>query len=228
MIRQTETTSIVWWLVLPLGFFIFTTCMQLFLPDSVAQGLLTEGGPIELLQALIVFLAFLVAAWTLPLAIKSGNRLIKIWIILAAIGTFYITGEELSWGQHFFLWSTPESWMAINDHHETNLHNTTSWLDQKPRTLLEIGMLVGGLLLPLYRARRSDARVERFAFILPPDFLWLTAACLWLSKLFKDLDGIVHVATLIRTSETNEVYIYYFMLIYLLALRLRLQRWPRS
>src|SRR3546814_4167282 len=54
-----------------------------------------------------------------------------------------MAGEEASWGQHYAGWLTPDNWQALNDQGETNLHNTSSWLDQKPRTLLEIGVIVG-------------------------------------------------------------------------------------
>lgn len=221
-----EKTSIMWWLVLPLTFFIFSAVTQIWVHDSTVNGLLMEGGPIELLQAFIIFLAFVAAVFTLPAAIARKNKFITAWAMLALIGTFYITGEEISWGQHIFEWQTPESWMTVNDHHETNLHNTSSWLDQKPRTLIEIGMLVGGILIPVYRSRKSSPFLDKYAMVLPPDYLWLTAVCLWITKIIKDIDGHFHFMSLTRTSEVNEIYMYYFMLIYLLAFRLRMKRWP--
>src|SRR3546814_4054045 len=79
-----------------------------------------------------------------------------------------MAGEEASWGQHYAGWLTPENWQALNDQGETNLHNTSSWLDQKPRTLLEIGVIVGGILIPLLALRRPALREGRFALFLPP------------------------------------------------------------
>src|SRR3546814_9825984 len=73
---------------------------------------------------------------------------------------------EASWGQHYAGWLTPENWQALNDQGETNLHNTSSWLDQKPRTLLEIGVIVGGILIPMLALRRPALREGRFAIFL--------------------------------------------------------------
>lgn len=42
---------------------------------------------------------------------------------LAGFAAFLIAGEELSWGQWIFHWSTPESIAAVNLQQETNLHN---------------------------------------------------------------------------------------------------------
>src|SRR3546814_19755347 len=79
-----------------------------------------------------------------------------------------MAGEEASWGRHYAGWLTPEGWQAINDQGETNLHDTSSWLDQKPRTLLEIGVIVGGIIVPLLALRRTAIREGRFALLLPP------------------------------------------------------------
>src|SRR3546814_16819658 len=84
------------------------------------------------------------------------------------LGSVYMAGEEASWGQHYAGWLTPEGWQAINDQGETNLHNTSSWLDQKPRTLLAIGVLVAGIIVPLPVRRRPANREGRFALLLPP------------------------------------------------------------
>ncbi len=44
--------------------------------------------------------------------------------LIGALGSLYIAGEEMSWGQHFFHWNTPEYWAEVNRQQETNLHNT--------------------------------------------------------------------------------------------------------
>jgi hypothetical protein len=97
------------------------------------------------------------------------------WLVLAALCCLYVTGEETSWGQHLFGWSTPEEWAAVNDQNETNLHNTSAWFDQKPRLLLGIAIGVGGIGVPLLALRRPAIRRGRFAIVLPP-FVTLPAA----------------------------------------------------
>lgn len=44
-------------------------------------------------------------------------------LVLAGLAAFIIAGEELSWGQWIFHWSTPEPIAAVNLQQETNLHN---------------------------------------------------------------------------------------------------------
>ena len=213
--------SPIWWAVLPLSFFIVSSGMELFADDTLLEGLLIENGAVEILQTIIIALAFITTAFTLPVAIRTKNNFLIGWTLCATIGCFYITGEEISWGQHIFFWSTPENWMVLNDHHETNIHNTTSWLDQKPRTLLEIGILAGNIIIPLWQKIGAAEWLSRFEIILPPVNLWLVATALWITKLSKDLAGVFDI-NLIRTSELNEVYIYYFILIYMIVFRKRL------
>lgn len=228
MTRILEKTSIVWWLVIPVAMFSFFGTVQFFEDRRLVEGLLGESAPVEIAQATIMAFAFLASVTMLPSAFKTHNKFIIGLSMFTTLGAFYVTGEEISWGQHFFLWQTPNDWMAINDHHETNLHNTSSWLDEKPKVLLEIGMLVGTILLPVYRKYRTNAFVEKYAIVIPPEYLWVTATALWSTKIFKALDNHFHWFNLYRTSEINEIYIYYFLLIYILALKLRIKRLPTS
>ena len=51
------------------------------------------------------------------------------------------------------------SWKELNDQAETNLHNVHALFDQVPRALLTLGILVGAVVLPLYRHFR-DIRLD--------------------------------------------------------------------
>ncbi len=68
--------------------------------------------------------------------------------IIAALSSLYIAGEEMSWGQHFFHWNTPDYWAEVNRQQETNLHNTYAVFEKYPRAILEIGVLIGGIAHP--------------------------------------------------------------------------------
>ncbi len=85
----------------------------------------------------------------------------KAWLICWLLGSFYFAGEEVSWGQWWFGWDTPEFWEELNYQQETNLHNTSSWLNQKPRAMVEIYLILGGLLLPLYRWRTGKTLFDK-------------------------------------------------------------------
>src|SRR5690606_13691057 len=111
-------------------------------------------------------------AVALSLLFRARRPALVAWLALAALGCFYVAGEEISWGQHFLQWSTPEYWSALNDQQETNLHNVSSWLDQKPRALLEAGVVLGGIVAPALRALRPGLLRGL------PDLLAPTAAAL--------------------------------------------------
>lgn len=56
------------------------------------------------------------------LAIR-GPMLGRLVYAAGALGCFFIAGEEMSWGQWLFHWSTPTDLYAGNLQNETNLHN---------------------------------------------------------------------------------------------------------
>jgi hypothetical protein len=92
------------------------------------------------------------------------------WMVIMALGCLYFGGEEASWGQHYFGWSTPEAWAEINEQQETNFHNLGGILDQAPRLVLSIGVLVGGVILPLWlrgKGRKSALLRHPMAWVLP-------------------------------------------------------------
>lgn len=94
-----------------------------------------EDGLAEYLTALCYFLAALVLirafvrSMGAPHTFLGFNLRQNVWLLLLAAFLLFCTGEELSWGQRIFGWSTPEEWSQINGHNETNLHNI---LDSMP------------------------------------------------------------------------------------------------
>jgi len=161
------------------------------------------------------------------MASKLPTARIRVWVLLTTLGCVYFAGEELSWGQHLFGWDTPEYLEAVNDQEETNLHNISSWFDQKPRLLLEIWVLVGGVIWPLVaRGKRSPGAVEK-----EPYWFWPTievfptailAILVRLPERIKSLFGIEQLPLELRFSEPQEYYFALFLLIYLASIRKRL------
>ncbi len=82
-----------------------------------------EDGICETLQvaffALALFEAF--RAWRRLAA--AGRRIDASLYLVAIAGFVFLIGEEVSWGQRFLGWSTPEELAALNRQGETNLHN---------------------------------------------------------------------------------------------------------
>ncbi len=216
-----------WWLWLPLACLLFLSVSSLLAPAWYEVWVNREDHGIELAQLVCITLALLVALAGLPLAWRRAPRWAFAWLLLAALCCLYVAGEEMSWGQHFFGWATPPEWARINDQNETNLHNTSSWFDQKPRFLLGLAVGLGGIGVPLLALRRPDLRQGRLALILPPLIglplagIAMLVGAVWL---FDNLRG--RGSFFVRPSEVQELYFYAFVLLYLVVLRRRLAALP--
>ncbi len=204
--------------------------VKLFAPalyDSFIEG---ELGLTELATPLVALIGVWVGVRTVLLARRRVPALFTLWLIGTTLGCFYFAGEELSWGQQLFKWNTPAEIAALNDQHETNLHNMSSWFDQKPRLLLELWVLVGGIVMPL---RELLGKRRRPLAGTLQDWLWpgieclptaLLAIAIKLPERYKKLMGIESLPFEIRWSEPQEYYFALFLLIYLLAVRARLRQ----
>lgn len=214
-----------WWLWGPVLVILIQVAIEAFLPQELLSALLSEHGPHEMLQFFCAAAAFFIAASTLFLFSAAQKPWLTVWIILAAAGSLYIAGEELSWGQQVFQWTTPDYWHGINDQGETNLHNTSSWLDQKPRLILEISVVIGGLIIPAILKFRPALLPRRFALIYPPAILGVTAAIMLLVKITDKIDEALPGRNLMeRPSEVAELFLFYFLALYLVVLRLRIKQ----
>mgnify|MGYP003385924900 CR=1 FL=1 len=178
-----------------------------------------EDGPIENIQALITFAAFCLGVSLLRIKNPAWVR------AFFAIGTFaalYITLEEIRYGQGLFGWGTPEFWAMVNDQNETNLHNTSSWFDQKPRLLLEIGVVVGGIVIPAIKKWAPQRLPEKFSIVYPTSALTLTACFAIGGHLYSSVLGTMGRQDLFvfdRNSEMEEVFLYWFIFLYFLFKR---------
>lgn len=210
-----------WTLWLPLLILLFQFGLEITFSSSDLAHLMSEEGPVEMLQWLIIVGAFFVAAATMLRINPKHNKGIFVWLLIAALACLYVAGEEISWGQHFLNWSTPEYWRAVNDQHETNLHNTSSWLDQKPRLILLLGIVVGGIVFPLLQKYKPGLLPERFAVIYPPMALLPVALLVIGPPLVQDVTELFGIGLFERVSEVQELYMFYFVLLYLIVLRRR-------
>lgn len=196
----------------------------------------SELGPVET-GTVIVLLPGL-AAGLLALRRSAGlpSAWLTAWLALIILGSIYFGGEEASWGQHWLGWETPDAVGNLNDQGETNLHNTSSWLDQKPRLLLELGVLTGGLLYPLFlwlqrRPRPFDP--DDLHYWLWPGQQLLPTALLAIAiglpqRLEKWFGWPIPYPLDIRASETQEFYFALFLALYLISFHLRLRHRDRA
>lgn len=150
------------------------------------------------------------------------------WLLLVTLACVYFAGEEVSWGQQFFQWRTPEVVSEYNDQGETNLHNVSSWFDQKPRLLLELWVLVGGIEVPISRRIRRVVLSEHdWRYWFWPAWMCMPAALLSyvaiLPEWIRDIFRLPPFAIEVRYSEIQEFYFALFLCLYLASCWLRLK-----
>lgn len=215
---MTKELAPLYWLWIPAIAMVIQIILEVSIAPDVLSLMHSEQGPHETLQALIIAAGLVVALRALfSKYVKS--LLLKTWFSLAALACFYVTGEELSWGQHFWDWATPKFWSEINDQQETNLHNTSSWLDQKPRLLLEIGIVFGALIYPFLKSKGFLRIPAKLDFLMPSKQLRFIALLVIVPKILEKLFEAVDISIFVRFSEVQELYMFYFVLLYLIMLR---------
>ena len=225
---STEALSPWWWLYLPVV--VAAGLVGLFQFDHLLYERWFDGeqGILELTQFALLVVATILALRILMLPQTRKLPWLMAWVGVATLGTAYTAGEELSWAQHFVGWSTPEWWASLNDQGETNLHNTSSWLDQKPRALLEIGVVMGGIVLPLLMKALPRMRQSAAAIIIPPLAFLPLAVIAELTRIgerARELFGS-QPEIVFRPSEVQEFFFFWFVLLYVIVLYRRIANTP--
>lgn len=220
MIQDIQLSRL-FWLWLPAAFFLGIVILEQLVSPGARAFLVRENGPYEMLQVVILFLAVTISLRTLWQMPRSSVWMLG-WVTLALMGSFYCLMEETSWGQQFFRWDTPELWSRVNDQNETNLHNTSDWLDQKPRLLMIIGIYAGGILMPLIDRFKPNVLPLRFSLIYPARQMSVVAIICLIIKIMDIVGDATNWHILGRAAETEELFLFYFVAIYMADLRCRL------
>ncbi|MFT4564665.1 MAG: hypothetical protein ACI9BW_004435 [Gammaproteobacteria bacterium] len=209
------------WLWFPPILLIVIIPLKIMAPEFYRSFIDGELGLIELATPVISIAGAIIGFKLMRIASALPTARIRIWMLLITLGCVYFAGEELSWGQHLVGWGTPAYLEEINDQEETNLHNISSWFDQKPRLLLEIWVLVGGVIWPLRQLlgkAEPAARSTEAYWFWPTVELLPTAALAILIRLperIKSLFDIEQLPLELRFSEPQEYYFALFLAIYL-------------
>ena len=213
-----------WWLGIPIFIALLVIISYRVSPDWYGKWIIPEGyGVLEFSQFITALLGLAVAVRLLFDPFVRRRKLVFAVTILGALSCFYIAGEEMSWGQHFFHWNTPEYWAEVNRQEETNLHNTYAIFEKWPRAILEVGILIGGLLIPFAAMLDRRVRANRLSLFFPAAALIPAAVGSMAFKLIDVLYQKSDMGELIqRPSETIELYLYFFILAYLIVFTRRI------
>ena len=201
------------------------------------KGILNENGFVENLQS--VFLFFSIYYLIITFKKFSLNKIIRIFLIIKILALIYYLGEEISWGQHFFKWVSPEFFIINNNQAETNLHNISNVLDQLPRTLVMIWCGLISILFYFLKKNISLSYETRLIFI-PTDLL-LKISVIFLIFFLpdfivdkfslhpghvlngKDIPEAIFYDTIslnfLRLSEVHELIFCFYFLIYSIAFK---------
>jgi hypothetical protein len=214
-----------WWLGVPVLVAIWLLATWHVAPAWYSKWVIPEGyGILEFSQFVTVLIGLAIAVRLLFSPFVRKRPFVLAVTIISAVSCLYIAGEEMSWGQHFFHWNTPEYWAAVNRQEETNLHNTYAVFEKWPRAILETGVVIGGILVPLAAAFLPRMRANRLSLFLPAAAL-MPAAIGAIGFKLADLVNQSGVTgeLLQRPSEVIESYLYFFILGYLVIYARRLK-----
>jgi hypothetical protein len=164
------------WFWLPFSMVAAIILARYVMPSDMYEYYINEReyGAVELLTPVVLAPGIIFGILALRHWRSLPNFSSRLWILMVTLGALYMAGEEVSWGQWFFMWDTPDTFLEINDQHETNLHNTSSWMDQKPRLLLELWALFGAVRAwyRSFKGMREDAGSTAYWF-------WPTRPLAW-------------------------------------------------
>ncbi|WP_417430322.1 hypothetical protein [Kiloniella sp.] len=194
--------------------------------ESERRGIVENAAFVMLVPAVI----FGFLAWRMRDALPS--KYLGYWLMLSTIAVFIAAGEEASWGQHWFQWETPESLAAINDHNETNFHNTLNGHDTTIKSIIMVGMAIGTIVIPLiikFGYMTKPAMGSALYWLFPTIVgLPVTIYCLVsrvLRQLFQKwtrLDELMYFD--MDLNELSEFYVACFLFFYLFSFWYRLRQ----
>jgi hypothetical protein len=213
-----------WWLGIPIAAALLIVGSYAIDPHWNRRWMTGESHILETAQFIFMVIGFAIAVQLLFSALVHRRPLVLAVTVVAALACLFIGGEEVSWGQHIFFWQDSSLVTAINEEGEFSLHNMNKGFERGPRSLLEIGVFAGGLVVPLLCAYAPWLRQSRLALFLPAAALVPTAL---FASLFTLANGLgehqaISFGVAARPSEVVEFYLYFFIMAYLIVLERRI------
>jgi hypothetical protein len=137
--------------------------------NSSYERMMGEGGFVEYGTTLNYILAF---AFSIPIGnlfIKQNNKILGIVYYLLAIFFLFIALEEVSWGQTFFKWDTPDFMEEVNVQQETSLHNLV-WFHYSLRNAIIVISLSIGISWWVASSLKLTQKFKQFIKYLIPNW----------------------------------------------------------
>ena len=222
-----------WWFYLPVLFFVLRYCVHLFsesYPD-LESWFLGEYGLVENLTVSLLLLSLFMTIYVMNRFGESLHIVVKLFLLLYCMGCIYFAGEEASWGQHWLGWGTGDYFLSANDQQETNFHNTSKWLDRVPKAIVSLLIFIGGVVAPLwFFCKKRAFNYDKLWWWLYPTWVCLPTAIIasvatWPSKIERAIDVNFYFN---QAQEVKELYIAYFILLFITSLYQRLERLHRQ
>ncbi|MEM7254083.1 MAG: hypothetical protein AAF493_21915 [Pseudomonadota bacterium] len=201
------------WLVLLYAAFIAPELVKpiLSLDHQHQRAGLVENGTVAVLIPGIIAGIIVVVRYASALP----NPGVRIWLGLWTLGALYFALEEVSWGQWWFGWDSPDVFIEHNEQQETNLHNMSAWLNRRPRVVLELWILAMGLAFPLWRWLTSGADWHPSNWrhwVIPTQVVLVTSGLYLVVRICRWFDHPTF-----GNTEFREYYIAVFISVYLLS-----------
>jgi len=183
--------------------------------------------------------AMLVPAFVLCVLVFLRRRALPTgigwWMLAYGLAALYFAGEEVSWGQWWFGYATPEAVARLNEQQEFNLHNIHNLFNNLPRQAMN-GSMVAAIVLPLvlYRPLRKPGKQHSLWQWLIPTWRVIPAAALsllirapkrlieWLDPRY-DPEGYVQMAFVRASGEIKEYFLAAAMLVYTTSIFVRMR-----
>lgn len=189
-----------------------------------------ENGFVETLQ--VIFLLCTIYMSTI-LSFKSKIQFEKFFLITITFALFYYLGEEISWGQHYLNFKTPELLNEINNQKEFNLHNISNLFDQLPRAIV---LVICSTSFVFFLINKKFFIInEKFNYLILPNLnlIFISFLLIFVSfpdfidtklnlQLSKRLDNYFYeliTLNFIRLSELQELIFTFYFLNYIIFLK---------
>ena len=170
-----------------------------YVPSLMASSIVREDGVIQYATA---FLFLGSAGLSLRLSIKLPEKRRKYAHLILALGFLLCFGEEISWGQRIFNFSTPELTKLYNTQGEFNLHNS---LGYSADHIFIAGVFIYGAIIP-FLAIRNPFILRLFDLTgLPLASLGLSIGFVMTSLLHNWTVYSLLERTPLRIAETREL-----------------------